>query len=124
MGREGGRPGWGSLSLAGRVWLVGFVVVMLAVPIVGGVAAARPAPFSWHMYSGSEVTETYEVERDGERQPADVGDWVVRSRGEPWARQGLPDHLCRSDETVDAVWVQRQVVTTEETDRERWPCRR
>lgn len=124
MIRKGRPPGWSSLSIAGRVWLVGFVVVMVAIPLVGRVAAERPAPFSWHMFSGSELVETYEVERDGRLEPVDVGDWVVRPRGEWQSRQGLAEHICRSDGTVEAVLVERQVITAQETDRERLPCRR
>lgn len=120
-GDDGGHA-WASLSAAGRAWLAAFVVVMLAVPGVGLVAATRPAPFSWHMFAGAAQVVVYEVERDGRRSPVDVGDWLVRDRGEHRARAGLAAHLCGADDTVDVVWVERRDVLARTSEREPWPC--
>lgn len=86
---------WTARSVAAAAFLVSFLLVQTAVPLVR-LAAPRPARFGWQMFTAVPQRASYTlVLRNGSRAPARLTTYVAASRGEMDLEGALPRHLCR-----------------------------
>ena len=107
-----------------RAWVAAWVAVMIAVPAWGLLVQDRPAPFSWQMYAGTEHAETWTAHSGEDAEELATSDWLVRPRAEAWARDGLAEHVCRLDPTIDEVVMERRPLLSVDVEKRMWTCTR
>jgi len=81
--------------LVAASFLVVFLAIQLAVPLVQLVWSPRPARFGWQMYSVKSAAPRFElIMRDGSASPLDITPYVTSMRADVPLARFLPPHLC------------------------------
>jgi hypothetical protein len=99
---EAGEPSWTPRDLATAVFIVGFLVWQLAVPMAK-LAGPRPAQFGWQMFSYLyRPAKVLAVFPDGEARAIEPSVYLAL-RGDLRYERALARHLCRADSRLAAV---------------------
>lgn len=84
---------------------LGILAIQIAVPVVQ-LTADRPVRFGWHMFAGVRRGVEFEVRHaDGRVEAVAIDAYVLTPRQEVDLASHLPDHLCRTIPTAEAIAV-------------------
>jgi hypothetical protein len=76
-------------------FMIVFLAIQIAVPLIQLVWAPRPARFGWQMYSVVSAAPHFElILRDGATRTLDIAPYVTSMRADVPIAHFLPPHLC------------------------------